>query len=126
MAEIDKIVDQLSKLTVIEAGHLAKKLEDIWGISYSALSAPVASPKEDGTSNKVEEKKSEYDVVLESYGDKKISVIKEVKTITGLGLKEAKELVESIPKPIKTGVSTSEAEDLKIRLEATGAKVSLK
>jgi large subunit ribosomal protein L7/L12 len=124
MAEIDKIVEQLSKLTVMEAGDLAKKLEDVWDIKYSAQAA-VTSPSTSGIEPDKEEEKSEYDVVLESYGEKKINVIKEVKTITGLNLKEAKELVESAPQAIKKAVPKAEAEELKSRLEVIGAKISL-
>jgi len=125
MAELDKIVDQLSKLTVMEAADLAKMLEEAWGVSASApVMAAVAAQGE--SAPKAAEEKSEYDIILESAGDKKINVIKEVKAITGLGLKEAKELVESAPKPIKLAVPKSEAEELKGKLEAAGAKVSLK
>ena len=125
MAELDKIVDQLSKLTVMEAADLAKMLEEAWGVSASAtVMAAVAAQGE--SAPKAAEEKSEYDIILESAGDKKINVIKEVKAITGLGLKEAKELVESAPKPIKLAVPKSEAEELKGKLEAAGAKISLK
>jgi large subunit ribosomal protein L7/L12 len=125
MAELDKIVDQLSKLTVMEAADLAKMLEEAWGVSASApvMAAVVA---QGDAAPKAAEEKSEYDIILESAGDKKINVIKEVKAITGLGLKEAKELVESAPKPIKLAVPKSEAEELKGKLEAAGAKISLK
>jgi large subunit ribosomal protein L7/L12 len=125
MAELDKIVDQLSKLTVIEAADLAKMLEETWGVSASAPAMAAAAPQGESAPSQSEEK-SEYDIILESAGDKKINVIKEVKAITGLGLKEAKELVESAPKPIKTAVPKSEAEELKGKLEAAGAKISLK
>ncbi len=125
MAELDKIVDQLSKLTVMEAADLAKMLEETWGVSASAPMMAAAAPQGESAPSASEEK-SEYDIVLESAGDKKINVIKEVKTITGLGLKEAKELVESAPKSIKTAVPKSEAEELKGKLEAAGAKISLK
>ena len=125
MAELDKIVDQLSKLTVMEAADLAKMLEEAWGVSASApVMAAVAAQGE--SAPKAAEEKSEYDIILESAGDKKINVIKEVKAISGLGLKEAKELVESAPKPIKLAVPKSEAEELKGKLEAAGAKISLK
>ena len=125
MAELDKIVDQLSKLTVMEAADLAKMLEEAWGVSASApVMAAVAAQGE--SAPKAAEEKSEYDIILESAGDKKINVIEEVKAITGLGLKEAKELVESAPKPIKLAVPKSEAEELKGKLEAAGAKISLK
>jgi large subunit ribosomal protein L7/L12 len=123
MAELDKIVEQLSKLTVIEAADLAKKLEETWGVTASAAVA-VAAPQ--GAAVAGAEEKSEYDVVLESAGENKINVIKEVKTITGLGLKEAKEMVDSAPKVIKAAVPKEEAEKLKKQLEVSGAKVSLK
>ena len=125
MAELDKIVDQLSKLTVMEAADLAKMLEETWGVSASAPMMAAAAPQGQSAPSESEEK-SEYDIILESAGDKKINVIKEVKAITGLGLKEAKELVESAPKSIKTAVPKSEAEELKGKLEAAGAKISLK
>jgi large subunit ribosomal protein L7/L12 len=125
MAELDKIVDQLSKLTVMEAADLAKMLEETWGVSASAPMMAAAAPQGESAPSESEEK-SEYDIILESAGDKKINVIKEVKAITGLGLKEAKELVESAPKSIKTAVPKSEAEELKGKLEAAGAKISLK
>lgn len=125
MAELDKIVDQLSKLTVMEAADLAKMLEEAWGVSASASMMIPAAPQTE-VSSSVAEEKSEYDVVLESVGEKKINVIKEVKAITGLGLKEAKELVESAPKAIKTALPKAEAEELKSKLEAVGAKIGLK
>ena len=125
MAELDKIVDQLSKLTVMEAADLAKMLEEAWGVSASApVMAAVAAQGE--SAPKAEEEKSEYDIILESAGDKKINVIKEVRAITGLGLKEAKDLVEAAPKLVKAEVSKTEAEDIKKKLEAAGAKVELK
>jgi large subunit ribosomal protein L7/L12 len=124
MSELDKIVEQLSKLTVIEAADLAKKLEESWGVTASAAVASVAAAPQENAG--AADEKSDYDIVLESVGDKKINVIKEVKAITGLGLKEAKELVESAPKPIKTAVPKEEAEKLKGTLQAAGAKVSLK
>lgn len=125
MAELDKIVDQLSKLTVMEAADLAKMLEETWGVSASAPMMAAAAPQGESAPSASEEK-SEYDIILESAGDKKINVIKEVKAITALGLKEAKELVESAPKSIKSAVPKSEAEELKGKLEAAGAKISLK
>ena len=125
MAELDKIVAKLSKLTVMEAADLAKMLEETWGVSASAPIMAAAAPQGESAPSESEEK-SEYDIILESAGDKKINVIKEVKAITGLGLKEAKELVESAPKSIKTAVPKSEAEELKGKLEAAGAKISLK
>ena len=125
MAELDKIVDQLSKLTVMEAADLAKVLEEKWGVTASAVAGMMPVQQGGAVAEAVEEK-SEYDVVLESAGDKKINVIKEVKAITGLGLKEAKEIVESAPKSVKNGVAKEEAAELKQKLEAAGAKVSLK
>jgi len=127
MAELDKIVDQLSKLTVMEAAELAKKLEEVWGVSASL--APVAlatNQTSSDTSASNADEKSDYDVMLESIGDKKINVIKEVKAITGLGLKESKDLVESAPKIVKSAVPHEEAKKMKEKLEAAGATVSLK
>lgn len=124
MAELDKIVDQLSKLTVMEAADLAKALEEKWGVTASAVASVASVPQ--GAVAQGAEEKTEYDVVLESAGDKKINVIKEVKAITGLGLKEAKEMVEATPKSVKSGVSKEEAAELKQKLESAGAKVSLK
>ena len=125
MAELDKIVDQLSKLTVMEAVDLTKKLEDTWGVTAS-ITGDVAAPIQQGDAVPTADEKSEYDVILESAGDKKINVIKEVKAITGLGLKEAKDIVETVPKPIKNAITKEEAIKLKEKLEAAGAKVSLK
>ncbi len=125
MVELDKIVDQLSKLTVMEAVDLAKKLEDTWGVTAS-ITGDVAAPIQQGDAVPTADEKSEYDVILESAGDKKINVIKEVKAITGLGLKEAKDIVETVPKPIKNAITKEEATKLKEKLEAAGAKVSLK
>ncbi len=125
MTELNQIVEQLSQLTVMEAADLAKKLEDVWGVSASAPAVVVTEPQGDDKVNKAEEQ-SEFDVILDSAGDKRISVIKEIKSITGLGLKEAKELVVSAPQPIKTAISRSDAEELKNKLEAVGAKISLK
>jgi large subunit ribosomal protein L7/L12 len=124
MAELDQIVDQLSKLTVIEASDLAKKLEEVWGVS--AAMPIISAPLQSEPASAVPEEKLEYDIILESIGDKKISVIKEVKAITALGLKEAKELVESAPKLIKAAVPKSEAQEIKSKLESVGAKISLK
>lgn len=124
MADLAKIVDELSKLTVLEAAELSKLLEEKWGVSAAA---PVAVAAVGGAAGgAAEEAKDEFDVVLASAGDKKIEVIKEVRTITGLGLKEAKDLVEGAPKPLKTGVPKAEAEEFKKKLEAAGAKVELK
>ncbi len=125
MADLDKLVDELSKLTVIEAAELAKKLEDTWGVSAAApvAVAAAAAPAEGGAAAA---EKDEFDVVLASVGDKKINVIKEVRAITGLGLKEAKDLVEGAPKAVKEGVGKDEAEGLKKKLEEAGATVELK
>jgi len=122
MADLDQLVDQLSKLTVIEAAELATKLEDTWGVSAAA---PVAAAAPAAVAEAVVEKDS-FDVVLASFGEKKINVIKEVRAITGLGLKEAKDLVEAAPKAIKEGVSKDEAEGLKKKLEGAGATIELK
>lgn len=123
MADLDKIVKELSTLTVLEAAELSKKLEEHWGVSAAAPVAAAAAP---GAAVEAEAEKDEFDVVLTNFGEKKINVIKEVRGITGLGLKEAKELVESAPKSVKEGVSKSEAEELKAKLEAAGASVELK
>jgi large subunit ribosomal protein L7/L12 len=123
MADLNKIVEDLSSLSVIEAAELSKLLEDKWGVSAAA---PVAAqPAAAGEAAAVEEK-TEFDVVLAEAGSNKISVIKEVRTISGLGLKEAKDLVEGAPKPLKQGVAKAEAEEMKKSLEAAGAKVELK
>jgi len=120
MSDLNKIIDQLSKLTVVEAAELSKQLEDKWGVTAAApvTAAPVtAAPKEE---------KSEFTVFLTAAGDKKINVIKEVRAFTGLGLKEAKDLVEAAPKEIKSSVAKKDAEEAKKKLEAAGAKVELK
>jgi large subunit ribosomal protein L7/L12 len=119
-ANLQKIVDELSTLTVMEAADLAKLLEEKWGVSAAA---PVAAA---GPAAAVVEEKDSFDVVLAAAGDNKINVIKEVRAITGLGLKEAKDLVEGAPKPVKEGVAKAEAEEMKKKLEAAGAKVELK
>ena len=124
MADLQKIVDDLSKLTVLEAAELSKLLEEKWGVSAAAAVA-VAAPAAGGGGAAAEEK-TEFQVVLTSAGDKKIEVIKEVRAITGLGLKEAKDLVEGAPKPVKDGVSKDDAEKIKATLEKVGAKVELK
>ena len=124
MADLAKIVDELSKLTVLEAADLAKMLEEKWGVSAAAAVA-VAGPAAGPAAAAVEEQ-TEFNVELSAAGDKKIEVIKEVRAITGLGLKEAKDLVEAAPKMVKEGVSKDEAEKLKKALEAVGAKVTLK
>ncbi len=120
MSDLNKIIDDLSKLTVIEAAELSKKLEEKWGVTAATAAVPTteaAAPAEE---------KSEYKVVLTAAGDKKINVIKEIRAVTTLGLKEAKDLVEGAPKEVKAGVNKKEAEELKKKLEAAGAKVELK
>ena len=128
MADIEKIAEDLSKLTVIEAAELATLLEEKWGVSAAAAPMAVAMPAGDGGDAAVgaAEEKSEFDVVLASTGASKINVIKEVRTITGLGLKEAKDLVEGAPKAVKEGVSKDEAEQIKSKLEEAGATVEVK
>jgi large subunit ribosomal protein L7/L12 len=125
MADLEKLVEELSALTVMEAAELSKLLEEKWGVSAAAPVA-VAAVAGGGDAGAAAEEKTEFDVVLASAGDKKINVIKEVRAITGLGLKEAKELVESAPKAVKEGVSKDEAEELKKKLEEAGASVELK
>jgi len=125
MADLNKIVDDLSSLTVLEAAELSKLLEEKWGVSAAAPVAVAAAPGAGGGEAAAEEK-SEFDVVLAEAGSNKIAVIKEVRTITALGLKEAKDLVEGAPKPLKQGVAKAEAEEMKKSLEAAGAKVELK
>jgi large subunit ribosomal protein L7/L12 len=125
MADLAKLVDDLSSLTVLEAAELAKLLEEKWGVSAAAAVAVAAAPGAAGGAAPVEEQ-TEFTVVLASAGDKKIEVIKEVRAITGLGLKEAKDLVEGAPKPVKEGVAKDEAEKIKATLEKVGAKVELK
>jgi large subunit ribosomal protein L7/L12 len=125
MADLAKLVDDLSSLTVLEAAELAKLLEDKWGVSAAAAVAVAAAPGAGGAAAAVEEQ-TEFTVVLAAVGDKKIEVIKEVRGITGLGLKEAKDLVEGAPKPVKEGVAKDEAEKIKATLEKVGAKVELK
>jgi large subunit ribosomal protein L7/L12 len=121
MADLNKIIEDLSSLTVVEAAELSKQLEEKWGVTAAA--AVAAAPA--AAAAPVEEK-DEYTVVLTSAGDKKINVIKEVRSVTSLGLKEAKDLVEGAPKDVKTGVNKKEAEEIKSKLEAAGAKVELK
>ncbi|WP_417463125.1 50S ribosomal protein L7/L12 [Kordiimonas sp.] len=123
MADLAKLVDDLSALTVLEAAELSKMLEEKWGVSAAA---PVAVAAAAGPAAAAEEEKDEFDVILAAAGDKKINVIKEVRAITGLGLKEAKDLVEGAPKPVKEGVNKAEAEEIKKKLEEAGAKVELK
>ena len=125
MADLEKIAEDLSSLTVMEAAELSSLLEEKWGVSAAAPVAVAAAGGAAGGEAAAEEK-DEFDVVLTSAGDKKINVIKEVRAITGLGLKEAKELVESAPKPVKEGVAKDEANELKEKLEAAGAGVELK
>jgi len=122
MPDLNKIIDELSKLTVVEAADLSKQLEEKWGVTAAA---PVAAAPAAGAVSQAEEK-TEFTIFLESFGDKKINVIKEVRSITGLGLKEAKDLVEAAPKEVKTGVAKKDAEEAKKKLEAAGAKVELK
>ena len=127
MANIEKIVDELSNLTVMEAAELSKALEEKWGVSAAAavaVAAPGAVASDAGGDAAAE--KSEFDVILTAVGDKKINVIKEVRTITGLGLKEAKDLVEAAPKPVKEGAAKDEAEEIKKKLEEAGASVEVK
>ena len=121
MADLNKIIEDLSKLTVVEAADLSKQLEEKWGVTAAVAAAPAAA----GGAAPAEEK-SEFTIFLSSFGDKKINVIKEVRAITGLGLKEAKDLVEAAPKEVKTGVAKKDAEEAKKKLEAAGAKVELK
>src|SRR5712672_3013576 len=123
MADLQKIVDDLSGLTVLEAADLAKMLEEKWGVSAAAAVAVAAGP---AAAAAAVEEKTEFTVVLAAIGDKKIEVIKEVRALTGLGLKEAKDLVEGAPKPVKEGVNKEEAEKVKAQLEKAGAKVELK
>jgi len=123
MADLNKIIDELSTLTVVEAAELSKQLEEKWGVTAAS---PVAAAPAGGAVAPAGEEKSEFSLFLASAGDKKINVIKEVRAITGLGLKEAKDLVEAAPKEIKGGVAKKEAEEFKKKLEAAGAKVELK
>jgi|TARA_B110000259_G_scaffold125112_1_gene141619 large subunit ribosomal protein L7/L12 len=120
MTDLNKIIEDLSKLTVVESAELSKQLEEKWGVSAAVAAAPAAAGAAAG------EEKTEFTVFLASFGEKKINVIKEVRAITGLGLKEAKDLVESAPKEIKTGVAKKDADEMKTKLEAAGAKVELK
>ena len=124
MADLNKIIDELSKLTVVEAAELSKQLEEKWGVTAAAaVAAPAAGAAAGGAPA---EEKDEFTIVLASAGDKKINVIKEVRAITTLGLKEAKDLVEGAPKEVKSGVDKKDAEEMKKKLEAAGAKVELK
>ena len=126
MADLQKIVDELSTLTVLEAADLAKMLEEKWGVSAAAAVAVAAGPAGAAGGAAPAEEKTEFPVVLAAAGDKKIEVIKEVRALTGLGLKEAKDLVEGAPKPVKEGVNKEEADKIKATLEKVGAKVELK
>jgi len=123
MADLNKIIDELSTLTVVEAAELSKQLEEKWGVTAAA---PVVAAPAGGAAAPAGEEKSEFSLFLAAAGDKKINVIKEVRAITGLGLKEAKDLVEAAPKEIKGGVAKKDAEEFKKKLEAAGAKVELK
>lgn len=126
MADIEKIAEELSNLTVLEAAELAKLLEEKWGVSAAAAPVAVAAVAGGDAGGAAAEEKSEFDVVLAAAGASKINVIKEVRTITGLGLKEAKDLVEGAPKSVKEGVAKAEAEEIKAKLEEAGATVELK
>ena len=126
MADLNKIVEDLSSLSVIEAAELSKLLEEKWGVSAAAPVAAAAPAPGAGGGEAAAEEKTEFDIVLSEAGANKIAVIKEVRTITGLGLKEAKDLVEGAPKPLKQWVAKAEAEEMKKSLEAAGAKVELK
>ena len=126
MANLQQLVDDLSKLTVLEAAELSKLLEEKWGVSAAAAVAVAAAPGAGGGGAAPAEEKTEFTVVLAAAGDKKIEVIKEVRALTGLGLKEAKDLVEGAPKPVKEGVAKDEAAKIKTTLEKVGAKVELK
>ena len=123
MADLNKIIDDLSSLTVVEAAELSKQLEEKWGVTATAA---VAAPLVAAGGAEPAEEKSEFTIVLTSAGDKKINVIKEIRAVTTLGLKEAKDLVEGAPKEVKSGVNKKEAEEIKAKLEAAGAKVELK
>ena len=123
MADLNKIIENLSSLTVVEAAELSKQLEEKWGVTAAAA---VAAAPAAGAGAAPAEEKDEFTIVLTSAGDKKINVIKEIRTVTTLGLKEAKDLVEGAPKEVKTGVNKKEAEEIKKKLEAAGAKVELK
>tara|TARA_S200000501_G_scaffold32518_1_gene27175 strand:+ start:276 stop:650 length:375 start_codon:yes stop_codon:yes gene_type:complete len=124
MADLNKIIEDLSSLTVVEAAELSKQLEEKWGVTAAA--AVAAAPAAGGAGAAPAEEKSEFTIVLASAGDKKINVIKEIRGVTSLGLKEAKDLVEAAPKEVKAGVNKKEAEEIKAKLEAAGAKVELK
>ncbi len=124
MADLNKIIEDLSSLTVVEAAELSKQLEEKWGVTAAA--AVAAAPAAGGAGAAPAEEKSEFTIMLTAAGDKKINVIKEIRAVTSLGLKEAKDLVEGAPKEVKSGVNKKEAEEIKAKLEAAGAKVELK
>ena len=124
MADLNKIIEDLSSLTVVEAAELSKQLEEKWGVTAAA--AVAAAPAAGGAGAAPAEEKTEFTIVLSAAGDKKINVIKEVRAVTSLGLKEAKDLVEGAPKEVKSGVNKKDAEEIKAKLEAAGAKVELK
>ena len=124
MADLNKIIDDLSGLTVVEAAELSKQLEEKWGVTAAAAVAAAAPASSSGSAPT--EEKDEFTIMLTAAGDKKINVIKEIRSVTALGLKEAKDLVEGAPKEVKTGVNKKEAEEIKKKLEAAGAKVELK
>ena len=126
MSDLNKIVDDLSKLSVIEAAELSKLLQEKWGVSAAAPVAVAAAAAGDAASGDQAAAKDTFDVILTDVGDKKINIIKEVRAATGLGLKEAKDLVEAAPKPIKEGVAKAEAEEMKKKFEEAGAKIDLK
>ena len=126
MPDLEKLAEDLSALTVLEAADLSKMLEEKWGVSAAAPVAVAAAPGAADGGSDASEEQTEFDVILASFGEKKINVIKEVRGITGLGLKEAKDLVEGAPKPVKEGVTKDEAEELKKKLEEAGATVELK
>ena len=123
MADLNKIIDDLSSLTVVEAADLSKQLEEKWGVTAASAVAAAPAPS---AGSAPEEQKDEFTIMLTAAGDKKINVIKEIRSVTALGLKEAKDLVEGAPKEVKTGVNKKEAEEIKKKLEAAGAKVELK
>lgn len=126
MADLQKIADDLSELTVMEAAELSKMLEEKWGVSAAAPVAVAAAPADAGAEAEAAEEQTEFTVVLSNFGEKKINVIKEVRAITGLGLKEAKDLVEGVPREVKEGVPRDEADKIKEQLEAAGATVEIK
>ncbi len=126
MTDLNKMVDELSKLTVIEAAELSKLLQEKWGVSAAAPVAVAAAPGAAAGSEEKSAEKDSFDIILTEIGDKKINIIKEVRAATGLGLKEAKDLVEAAPKPVKEGVAKAEAEEIKKKFEEAGAKIELK